>query len=739
MFKSKYKSSYGFKIMFWVFLLIVTFLFFFSVYIFGIQRKQGYEIMKNYNNNIISSVEQNFSVINDSVVNSLFRISGTPYTTRLIYQENDNMSQHVMDLNDIKNELQMIPKFDSAVIYNHKVERFEFQSCIATDVGRIIDNILNSGTQIYSYSPNITMKKSSARSDEPVITYYAYEYLDKNTMNGVIAMNINLEWIAASVSSIGIDDINIRLCDKSGMVLYDYSNVNQCGQSLGETYTNKIIENVGEDGFGAVVDGKRKFVSVSNMPHTNYLLICEQPYDSVYTGYMKQIWINLTIMAIIILLLGFGCALVLSRYISAPINRLTKHILKHNGEDVADSDIFNIISDILERSANNTIQMIEMKKSFDASREENNLIRLMCDGNRGKIADDDYNDICNFFEGEDIVGIELLFENHVVVDKARKICNFILEDYTQYKFVTIEYNKFILLLKDHRGAADSFGVLADSLKMRLEVEFDQSISIFISSKYTFDKLDALYEEISHIREYELVYGHGCILDMKMIEENYSDGDNTYPKMEETKLLKAIIDKNSEETEVLFDNFLAKIMVMRVNDFKTAILRLALSIQSLFENDYTCAKDKYKRIVSLVKSVAGLETLNEVCTCFAELLDISCNMESENVTTEYNQNVQSMIKYIDDNFENPALNQEMIAGELGLSSNYVGKQFKAAMGISVSKYLTEYRLKKSITYLNETELDIRTIMDKVGFANESNFYRQFKKYYGITPKEYRTTF
>lgn len=739
MFKDRYKKSYGFKILVSFFLVIVLFLFFFSVYIFDIQRKQGYEIMRNYNNNIISSIEQNFSVINDSAVNSLFRVAGMPFTTRLIYQDRDNPDQHSMDLNDIKNELSMIPKFDSAVIYNHKVGSFDFCSCIVTDVGNVLDDILNNGTKIYSYTPKITMKNNSIKNNEPVFTYYGYEFLDNDTMNGVVAINISMDWIGVAVSSIGIEDMNIMLCDRSGTVLYDYLNGGRYGNSLNEKYKNKILSNTAGDGFDITVNGRRNFVTVSTLPHTNYFLVCEQPFNSVFTGYMNQIWLNLIIMAIVILILGLLCAVLLSKFISAPVNKLTNHILNNFKDEVSDSDIFNIILDILDRSANNTIQMMEMKKSVDASREENNLIRLMYNDSKSKISDDDYNEIKGFFEEEKIVGIDLLFDSSVDVNKVREVCCFILEDYADYKFVTIEYNNFIILLKDHLDVVDSFGMVADSLKMRLEVEFDQLISIFVSTKYIFDKLDMLYKEVMQIREYELIYGRGCILDRKMIEQNCIEGDNTYPKTEETRLLKAIIDKNSEETELLFDNFLAAIMGMKVNDFRTSILRLSLNIQSLFENDHTCDRDKYKKIVSLVKGVAGLVTLNEVCACFSELLSLSCSMENKESLEGIGPNVKLMLKYIDENFVNPALNQEMIASELGLSSNYVSKQFKAALGISVGKYLTEYRLKKSITYLNETEFDIRSIMEKVGFANESNFYRQFKKYYGITPKEYRMTF
>ena len=79
---------------------------------------------------------------------------------------------------------------------------------------------------------------------------------------------------------------------------------------------------------------------------------------------------------------------------------------------------------------------------------------------------------------------------------------------------------------------------------------------------------------------------------------------------------------------------------------------------------------------------------------------------------------------------------MIAEEFKISAPYCAKKFRTETGISINKYLTEYRLKKAIHYLDETDENINTVFEKIGFGNESNFYRQFKKYYGVTPGEYK---
>ena len=127
-------------------------------------------------------------------------------------------------------------------------------------------------------------------------------------------------------------------------------------------------------------------------------------------------------------------------------------------------------------------------------------------------------------------------------------------------------------------------------------------------------------------------------------------------------------------------------------------------------------------------------MNEVCEGFAGLVKICCR--EEDADAAYSPEVRRMVGYIAKNFADPALNSDMVADELALSAAYCGKLFREEVGVSISKYLTEYRLKKAVHYIGETDENINAIMAKTGFSNESNFYRQFKKYYGVTPKEYK---
>ena len=52
------------------------------------------------------------------------------------------------------------------------------------------------------------------------------------------------------------------------------------------------------------------------------------------------------------------------------------------------------------------------------------------------------------------------------------------------------------------------------------------------------------------------------------------------------------------------------------------------------------------------------------------------------------------------------------------------------------YLLQLRLEKSCEKLVQTNLNIQEIASQVGFTNISNFNRQFKQHYHLTPRQYR---
>ena len=99
-------------------------------------------------------------------------------------------------------------------------------------------------------------------------------------------------------------------------------------------------------------------------------------------------------------------------------------------------------------------------------------------------------------------------------------------------------------------------------------------------------------------------------------------------------------------------------------------------------------------------------------------------------------VDKIISYIELNYNNSILSPEYLADYVKISPNYLRTIFKEIRNQSLSNYINQYRFEKAKFLLETTNLAVNDICEKIGFVNTNYFYTSFKKYYGISPTEWR---
>jgi YesN/AraC family two-component response regulator len=72
----------------------------------------------------------------------------------------------------------------------------------------------------------------------------------------------------------------------------------------------------------------------------------------------------------------------------------------------------------------------------------------------------------------------------------------------------------------------------------------------------------------------------------------------------------------------------------------------------------------------------------------------------------------------------------------LSPAYVSRYFKLKTSMSFSDYLMKARMELAGSLLPDLQYKIYDVSFKVGYTNPENFTRSFKKFFGVSPKEYR---
>ncbi len=98
-------------------------------------------------------------------------------------------------------------------------------------------------------------------------------------------------------------------------------------------------------------------------------------------------------------------------------------------------------------------------------------------------------------------------------------------------------------------------------------------------------------------------------------------------------------------------------------------------------------------------------------------------------------MQTVLEYLDRNYASP-ISLDEIAQVACFQKEYFCHFFKKNMGITYTQYLNDLRLSKIRDDLVDTDLPVKIILEKHGFANYKLFRKMFNETFGCTPTAYR---
>lgn len=80
-----------------------------------------------------------------------------------------------------------------------------------------------------------------------------------------------------------------------------------------------------------------------------------------------------------------------------------------------------------------------------------------------------------------------------------------------------------------------------------------------------------------------------------------------------------------------------------------------------------------------------------------------------------------------------VNIAALAADVGYNQSYLDKLFRSATGMSMKKFSAIVRMQWAIRYLQADKVD--EVYEKLGYYDQSYFIKEFKKYTGMTPRQW----
>lgn len=138
---------------------------------------------------------------------------------------------------------------------------------------------------------------------------------------------------------------------------------------------------------------------------------------------------------------------------------------------------------------------------------------------------------------------------------------------------------------------------------------------------------------------------------------------------------------------------------------------------------------------MYETIASCKDIDEVMSKLFMYAQIVMQINNKRYGVGSTDSHRTIADYLDANFTKPALNMDELSQAVCLSPSYISSILKKR-STSFVKYITTQRIelaKKLLRYKNST---ISDIAHEVGFADAYYFSRCFRKYTGMSPKQYK---
>lgn len=145
-------------------------------------------------------------------------------------------------------------------------------------------------------------------------------------------------------------------------------------------------------------------------------------------------------------------------------------------------------------------------------------------------------------------------------------------------------------------------------------------------------------------------------------------------------------------------------------------------------------------IILVKERLRLQAV--ILMILSEIIDIQfLNSEPSRIPRQENslyevETAHRIEQYISENLYSPTLSINLIAKQFCLSRIQCHKLFTKVYKVSPRQYMTNKKLQQAKHLLLNSDLKIQTISEQLGFTSQSHFSRQFKRWTGMSPLQYR---
>ncbi|MDF2801985.1 MAG: two component transcriptional regulator, AraC family [Anaerocolumna sp.] len=303
-----------------------------------------------------------------------------------------------------------------------------------------------------------------------------------------------------------------------------------------------------------------------------------------------------------------------------------------------------------------------------------------------------------------------------------------LKEITQVDKVTVD-EKLVFICKG-QGYEDILQILLKN-NDRIKKRFGEGFFITVGHNVAnWEDIHFSYECARLLSEYEFLFKDKDGVGIEVLNNcTIREADNFYERLLSYIEIGDTNNINSAVSEMK-DFFRGRLL--KEWEIKVQLVHNMSILYSMLEKRYELSKEtvqSYKTFTEGIKEAYSLNGLMELVLEF-------CMESAGRLSLSLAENVaKRMVAYMEKNYAQD-LKLEGMAKLFNYNSAYLGKIFKKEIGENFNNILDSIRIKNAKRLLQETDLKVYQISEQVGYGNIDYFYSKFKKYVGISPKEFK---
>ena len=214
--------------------------------------------------------------------------------------------------------------------------------------------------------------------------------------------------------------------------------------------------------------------------------------------------------------------------------------------------------------------------------------------------------------------------------------------------------------------------------------------------------------------------------------------DTYPYEKERMLISKLKTGDIEAAKALLNDLLGYVFFSEGSNLEIVKSR-SLELCSLLSRaaiEGGAASDSILKVNNqLLTVIPTIKDIDNLCYKLQEAIDAFNGCMFEHVPTKNSDIIKKAIQFISKNYANN-LSLELVANHVHLNPTYFSTLFKQSTGSSFKEYLNMVRIEESKRLLSNTDYSLIDIAVATGFEDQSYFTKVFRKYTGLTPKQFR---